>query len=189
MSDNHSSDAAVDRILELFENGGGEAYFGEPVTQLEHALQAAALAERAGAPTALVIAALLHDIGHLLSGEPSEDTRQTHDARHEEVGNRWLAHRFGADVTEPVRLHVAAKRYLCAIDSAYAASLSRASTDSLALQGGPMSETEVRGFQVTPWAQEAAALRRWDDEAKIPGLDVPGLSHYRGRIAQLLEAR
>src|SRR5262245_13433729 len=103
MSDDSLSHHHVDRILSLLHEGGGQAYFGEPVTQLEHALQAAALAEAADAPATLVVAALLHDIGHLVSGESTDEERHHHDARHEEVGNRWLAEHFGAEVTEPIR--------------------------------------------------------------------------------------
>jgi len=187
LTDDTRPESLVDRILALLHERGGQSYFGEPVTQLEHALQAAALAETAGAPATLVVAALLHDIGHLLGEEDGQSP--TEDARHEDVGNHWLADHFNAAVTEPVRLHVAAKRYLCAIEPAYAAALSQASQESLALQGGPMSAAEARAFADGPWAKDAAALRRWDDAAKIPGRDVPGLSHYRSRIAEALEQR
>ena len=176
----------TDRILDMLRDGGGQAYFGEPVTQLEHALQTAALAERAGASDALVIAALLHDIGHLLHGLGEHVAGDGVDARHEEVGNRWLSGHFDAAVTEPVRLHVAAKRYLCSIDPGYAATLSGPSRHSLALQGGPMTPDEVVIFEWNPWAKDAAALRRWDDEAKVPGRTVPGLSHYRRRLDEAL---
>ena len=177
----------IDGLLALFEDGGAASYFGEPVTQLEHALQTAALAEDAGAPDALIVAALLHDIGHLLHGLAEDIADQGVDARHEDVGDCWLSGHFGRAVTEPIRLHVAAKRYLCAVEPAYAASLSAPSQESLALQGGPMTGDEARAFAQTDWARDAVALRRWDDAAKVPGRDVPGLPHYRSRIEQLLE--
>lgn len=179
----------TDRILTLLNTGGANAYFGEPVTQLEHALQAAALAERCEAPDALVVAALLHDIGHLLHGLAEDIAQLGVDGGHEEIGDRWLCAHFSRAVTEPIRLHVAAKRYLCATEAGYTAALSPASQESLALQGGPFTPEEVRVFEQTPWARDAAVLRRWDDAAKVPGKDVPGLQHYRTRIEQLLEWR
>ena len=156
------------------------------MTQLEHALQTAAEAERSGAADALVVAALLHDIGHLVHGLPENIAGLGLDARHEDIGGSWLSARFSHAVTEPIRLHVSAKRYLCAIEPCYADSLSPASLESLAFQGGAMSPDEARIFEQGPWAKDAVALRRWDDRAKIPGLDVPGLDHYSARITQLL---
>jgi phosphonate degradation associated HDIG domain protein len=175
----------VDEILDLFRRRGDTAYFGEPVSQTEHALQAADLAVREGAPDALVAAALLHDVGHLLHDQGERIAEQGVDARHEEAGERWLAARFGPEVTEPVRLHVAAKRYLCAVDPAYAATLSPASTLSLKLQGGPMSPAEVAEFERNPHYGAAVRLRRWDDAAKVQDLAVPGLESYRDRLAAM----
>ncbi len=175
------------QVVTLLESGSGSLYFGEAVTQLEHALQTAALAERSGAPDALVVAALLHDIGHLLHGLDEQAADRGIDARHEEVGESWLASRFSPAVSEPVRLHVAAKRYLCATDSLYVSGLSEASRQSLTLQGGPMSDSEVHAFERTPWAQDAIRLRRWDDAAKVPELRVPDVTHYLARIDQYVE--
>jgi phosphonate degradation associated HDIG domain protein len=172
----------VDDIFELFQRRGDAAYFGEPVSQTEHALQAAREAEREGAPDALIVAALLHDIGHLVHGHSEDIADRGVDARHEEVGRAWLSRAFGPEVAEPVRLHVPAKRYLCSVDPAYQEQLSPASVQSLALQGGPMSADEVRAFKQHPYYREAVRLRRWDDMAKIPGLEVPGLEHYRARL-------
>lgn len=177
---------SADRIVELMTRGGGEAYFGEPVTQLEHALQTAALAEADGAPDALVVAALLHDVGHLLSGL-DDVPYPIEDARHEQQAARWLANHFSRAVTEPIRLHVAAKRYLCAVNPAYASALSRASQASLAHQGGPMRPDQVAVFEQTPWARDAVCLRRWDDAAKVPGKRVPDLARYRDAIERMLE--
>jgi gamma-butyrobetaine dioxygenase len=174
----------VDEILDLFARRGAAAYHGEAVSQAEHALQAAELAAREGAPDRLVVAALLHDLGHLLDGQDEDLARRGRDGRHEEAGCAWLVRHFGPEVTEPIRLHVAAKRYLCAVEPAYRDGLSPASRLSLALQGGPMSDRECAEFESHPAYREAVRLRRWDDAAKVPGLDVPGLEHYRS----LLEA-
>lgn len=179
----------VERILALFRDRGDGAYFGEAVTETDHALQCAHHAENAGAADALIAAALLHDIGHLLHDLPEDIAERGIDGRHEEAGAAWLAHHFGPAVAEPVRLHVAAKRYLSAVEPSYAAALSAASRRSLELQGGPFSADEVRRFEAGPWFRDAVALRRWDDEAKVPGLAVPGLDHYRACLLAALAAR
>jgi len=177
----------VDEIFDLFARRGGEAYFGEPVSQLEHALQTAMQAEQADASDALIIAALLHDIGHLLHKLPEDIADQGIDAKHERIGGGWLAKHFSSAVAEPVRLHVTAKRYLCAADAAYQARLSPASIQSLALQGGVMDAEAVQRFEQNDFYRDAVALRRWDDEAKIIGLSVPPLEHYRPMILRLAE--
>jgi [1-hydroxy-2-(trimethylamino)ethyl]phosphonate dioxygenase len=169
----------VNEIFEIFKNRGDQAYFGEPVSQKEHALQSAHQAEQEGATLSLIVAALLHDIGHLVHGRGEDIAGQGVDARHEDAGEVWLARHFPPEVTEPVKLHVAAKRYLCRIDRAYLGQLSPASLQSLALQGGPFTEEEAREFERHPHHREAVRLRRWDDRAKIPGLVVPEIEHYR----------
>jgi [1-hydroxy-2-(trimethylamino)ethyl]phosphonate dioxygenase len=174
--------AFVDEIESLFARHGSAAYFGEAVTELDHALQSAHLAEKANATPELVVAALLHDVGHLLHGLPETIANDGIDGHHEAVGATWLAKRFGPAVSEPVRLHVAAKRYLCAIDPAYLAGLSPASTLSLQLQGGPFSSEQVRSFERHPHYAPAVQLRHWDDEAKVAGLQVPGIIHYYSYI-------
>jgi len=161
---------------------GVAAYHGEPVTQTEHALQAADLAEREGAPDHLILAALLHDIGHLLDGQDEDLAPRGVDGQHEEAGYSWLTVYFGPEITEPIRLHVAAKRYLCALDPHYLASLSPASRLSLELQGGPMHVEERLKFESSSSSTEAIRLRFWDDTAKVLGLKVPGLEHYRDRL-------
>lgn len=177
----------VDEVCELFATKGHAAYVGEPVSQLEHALQAAYHAEQSDADDALVAAALLHDIGHLLHKLPEDAADHGIDTRHEKIGQAWLARYCGAAVTEPVRLHVPAKRYLCATDPDYLAQLSPASVQSLELQGGPFSPDEVAEFERHPHYRAAVQLRRWDDLAKMPGMQVPGLDHYRPRLERVLD--
>lgn len=172
----------VEEILDLFAKKGAAAYHGEDVSQEEHALQAAALAEREGSPDALVVAALLHDVGHLLDGQDEDLAERGLDGRHEEAGCAWLSRHFGPEVTEPIRLHVAAKRYLCAVDPSYLDGLSRASRLSLKVQGGPMDAVEVAEFERNAYYRDAVRLRHWDDTAKVAGLAVPGPSHYRSRL-------
>jgi phosphonate degradation associated HDIG domain protein len=172
----------VDEIMDLFARRGSAAYHGEAVSQTEHALQAAELAARQGASDDLIVAALLHDIGHLLDGQDEDLAERGLDGRHEEAGYRWLAAHFGPTVTEPIRLHVAAKRYLCSVDPTYLDGLSPSSRLSLKLQGGPMKVEERAIFESSPLCHDAVRLRHWDDEAKVPGLEVAGLDHYRDRL-------
>jgi len=172
----------ADEVVAIFAAKGESAYYGEDVSQLEHALQAAQCALRDQATEALVVAALVHDIGHLVEGAPEDIADHGVDARHEEAGKTWLAARFGKEVYEPAHLHVAAKRYLCATDAGYFGKLSAASVQSLALQGGPMTKEEVAEFERNEFYREAVALRRWDDEAKVPGLVTRALEEYRGMV-------
>jgi [1-hydroxy-2-(trimethylamino)ethyl]phosphonate dioxygenase len=174
--------SVIDEVFSLFLDRGQGAYFGEVVTETEHALQCAHLAEGSGAGSELIAAALLHDVGHLLHGLGEDIAEQGRDGRHEEGGAAWLARHFGPAVVDPVRLHVAAKRYLCAVQPDYHAGLSPASRLSLGLQGGPFTPDEVRRFEQEPWFRSAVAVRRWDDVAKVPGLAVPGLEHYRKHL-------
>lgn len=175
----------VDAIASLFTRRGGDAYFGEAVTQLEHALQAAHFAAAEHAADELILAALLHDIGHLMQDTP-EDIADWHtDARHELIGGAWLAKRFGLKVSDPVRLHVPAKRYLCATDPGYFAKLSEASIVTLKLQGGPMSAAEIARFEAEPLYREAIQLRRYDDLGKVVGLKTLGLDDYSPLILRL----
>lgn len=172
----------VDRILDLFERRGSAAYHGEAVSQSEHALQAAFAAEREGASDALVAAALLHDVGHLLEGQDEDLAFQGVDGGHELAGRAFLAAAFGPEIVEPVTLHVAAKRYLCAVEPGYQEALSPASRLSLNLQGGPMSPEEQARFENHRFHQDAVRLRRWDDAAKEVGLETPNLEHYRATL-------
>jgi phosphonate degradation associated HDIG domain protein len=169
----------VGRVFELFDVAGKSAYYGEAVSQTEHALQTAHQAVLAGANDELIVAALLHDVGHLLHGMPESIAADGIDARHEEAGAAWLEAHFGPAVTAPIRLHVAAKRYRCAVDPTYREGLSPASQLSLQLQGGPLDPAGVLAFEQQTHFRAAVALRHWDDAAKVPGLTVPGLEHYR----------
>ena len=141
---------------------------------------------RSGSAPALVVAALLHDVGHLLHGLGEDIAQQGVDGQHEEVGEAWLRTHFPPAVTEPVRLHVSAKRYLCATDPRYASTLSPASQQSLLLQGGNMTPQEVTDFEGNPFWEDAVRLRYWDDTAKVVGLEVPPLSHYRSALEACL---
>ena len=174
--------SAVDRIVEILETSGAEQYGDEAVSQLQHALQCAHLAERSGAPDPLVAAALLHDFGHLIHKLGEDAARRGIDDRHEMLGRKYLARWFDEDVTAPVGLHVDAKRWLCATDPAYFDSLSPASVRSLELQGGPFSEAGAAAFIAQPYAQDALAVRRWDEQAKDPEAVTPGLDRYRSHI-------
>jgi gamma-butyrobetaine dioxygenase len=191
----------VDAIAELFASAGAADYLGEPVTVAEHLLQAGTLAEAAGAPSALVAAALLHDVGHLRGADALADAIELSgrelmagtDNNHGERGAQWLAQWFPASVTEPVRLHVAAKRYLCATEPAYFGQLSEASVYTLSVQGGPMTDAEAREFEREPHAADAIAVRRWDDQAKDANAVTPRLRAFprpargiaRGRLTPL----
>jgi gamma-butyrobetaine dioxygenase len=179
-------EAAVDQIAALFAGEGGAEYLGEPVTQAQHMLQAAASAEREGAAPALVAAALLHDVGHFTGAVHGRDLMAGRDNRHSHQGADWLAAWFGPEVTEPVRLHVAAKRYLCAVEPGYFDKLSEASVSTLSVQGGPMSAQEVAAFEAGPYAADAVRLRRWDEAAKEPDADDPGFEHYRELLTALV---
>jgi gamma-butyrobetaine dioxygenase len=176
----------VAELFDLFDRAGSAAYFGEAVSQTAHALQTAHLAANEGAADALVAAALLHDVGHLRAGLPEDSAAQGVDDRHETAGADWLSAYFVPAVTEPVRLHVAAKRYLCAVSARYLAGLSDASRLSLTLQGGPFSAAEAAAFIAQPFAEDAVRLRVWDDQAKVPGLDVPGLEDHRDLLTRAL---
>ena len=160
-----------------FERHGRDLY-GERVTQLEHALQCAALAEAEGASDTLVAAALLHDYGHLFEGRGDAAERDGRDLKHEAHGARMLRRWFNPEVTRPIALHVAAKRYLCAAEPDYEAALSPASALSLRLQGGRFTPAQRRRFERAPGAMEAVRLRRWDDAGKVEDAANPGLEHY-----------
>jgi phosphonate degradation associated HDIG domain protein len=176
----------IDRLFDLLERGAARLYGGETVSQLEHALQCATLAEESGAAPVLVTAALFHDLGHLVHELGAEPAARGIDDRHEHAGAALLARWFGDATCIPVRLHVDAKRYLCAVEPDYFATLSAASVRSLALQGGALAAEEATRFAEAPYARDAIALRRWDEGAKLAGLKTPPIEHFRPIVAASL---
>ncbi len=176
----------VRRLASLFTSDGARDYLGEPVSQAAHMLQAAALAESAGAAPALVAAALLHDVGHFTGAVTGHDLMRGQDNRHAAAGADWLSQWFGPEVTGPIRLHVAAKRYLCAVEPGYLGSLSAASLYTLGVQGGPMAAEEMAAFEAHPQACDALRLRRWDDAAKDPAAAAPAFGYYQPLLRRLL---
>lgn len=177
MNRKDSESAAIDAIRALLQARGGLVY-GERVTQLEHALQCAMFAQRDGAPAALVVAAMLHDVGHMVHRDPASAFHASEDDLHERLGAKYLARWFGPDVTEPVALHVPAKRFLCAREPDYLSRLTPVSRRTLEMQGGPMTPREAETFAELPFAPQAVRVRRWDDEGKHPGLETPPLEQF-----------
>ena len=165
-------------LLRVYSGRATKRYGLSRVSQLQHALQAAAQAERAGEPAALILASLLHDVGHMIHELGEDPAGRGIDDRHEELGADWLARHFGPAVAEPVRLHVPAKRYLCAVESDYFGKLSPDSVRSLELQGGLMSPEEVAAFDRNPHAEAAKRLRRYDEGAKDPDATTPDFEHF-----------
>ncbi|HEX4779126.1 MAG TPA: phosphonate degradation HD-domain oxygenase [Usitatibacter sp.] len=165
-------------LEKLFADHGHIAYDGEGVTQLEHALQSAQLAEEEHAGDALVAAALLHDIGHLLNLHGETPSARGVDDQHQYFAIPFIRPLFPSSVVEPIRLHVDAKRALCALEPGYLDALSADSKRSLSLQGGVFSREACEAFIAKPFARDAMRVRRWDDHAKSPGAKTPGLGHY-----------
>ncbi len=175
------------QILDLFENNGSSMYGGEEVTQLEHALQCAELARIHYATDELVTAALLHDIGHLLHDLPDDASDNGIDDMHELLGEKYLTQHFKLGAVEPVKLHVQAKRYLCATEPGYHEALSAPSKISLEFQGGVMDQIEVEAFEKNEFYKDAVALRRWDDLAKDPNLVSPPIESFTNAIESSLK--
>lgn len=180
--------AIVDQIFATLEREGGAMYGGESVTQLQHALQCASHGKQKGASPALITAALLHDYGHLINRDDAQAAAAGKDQYHEDVAADHLAEWFPREVTDPIRLHVPAKRYLCAVDDGYFATLSPASVRSLEVQGGIFTADEAASFAVLPHAEAATELRRWDDWAKDPNATTEPLEAFRPIVEQALRA-
>ena len=178
---------AVSAAIEQLFQQAGDVSYGEDVTQSAHALQTAALAEEEGASHALILASLLHDVGHMVHPDAALALEQSQDDTHEQLGAEWLAQFFGPAVTQPVALHVQAKRYLCWADPDYYDGLSDVSKKSLALQGGVFSDDQAREFLQVPYAREAISLRKWDERAKISGAATPDLPHFLQSVRHCLE--
>jgi [1-hydroxy-2-(trimethylamino)ethyl]phosphonate dioxygenase len=176
---------SIDEIFALYERLGSKLYGGERVSQLEHAIQTAMLAERAGVGADLIVACLLHDYGHLVHNS-DESSVAADDNFHEVVGADQLSSVFGEAVTMPIRLHVEAKRYLCGADRRYLESLSPASIRSLELQGGALDPGACSAFLQRRFAADAVKLRRFDDAAKVAGLSIPDLEYFRPHIESSL---
>ncbi len=176
----------IDFILDLFAHRGAEEYMGEAVSMSQHMEQSAACAVADGAPESLVVAALLHDIGHFLGDHPIDALENGVDNLHEAIGARYLEPYFPPSITEPIRLHVAAKRYLCATDETYLGKLSDASVNSLRVQGGPMTAREIAEFEASPYYRDAVRLRLYDDDGKVAGLAIEPVTRYRARMEALL---
>lgn len=168
----------VEFIADIFERRGAESYLGEPVSMSEHMLQGAWLAEQDGAPEELVAAALLHDIGHYTSEFGTYSPDDVEDKHHDEAGGEVLAPFFPPVIVQCVRLHVSAKRYLCATDPTYFSKLSPASVHTLSLQGGPMSAEEVAEFRSNPFHDEAVRVRIWDEGGKVAGMKTRAFRDY-----------
>lgn len=174
------SNLTTDEVLDLLERSGGDQYYGEAVSKLEHALQCAWHALRSGADEELILAALLHDVGHLFDAEGTVRDEKVGVVNHDEIGARWLLERgFSARLARLVGGHVDAKRYLTATNAAYMNKLSPASQETLRLQGGPMPEGDWASFAGDPDSRDMLRLRSWDEMAKDPGFQVPGLETYR----------
>jgi gamma-butyrobetaine dioxygenase len=167
----------LDQVEDLFTGAGGRAYLGEDVTIATHMLQTAARAEAAGADSALIAAALLHDVGYLVGAR---------EVDHPEAGAAWLAAWLPPAVTEPVRLHVEAKRYLCGVEEGYGSSLSDESARTLRMQGGPMDASQATAFAARPHSESALAVRRFDDRGKLPDAATRPITSYRRLLGWLV---
>ncbi|MFD1159726.1 (R)-1-hydroxy-2-trimethylaminoethylphosphonate oxygenase [Roseovarius aestuarii] len=178
----------VEFLADIFDRRGGEEYLGEPVTMAEHMLQGATIAEKNGQREEIVVATLLHDIGHFTSEFGTFSMADTEDRYHEEAGAEVLGEFFPSVVTDCVRYHVAAKRYLCATKPEYFARLSEASVHSLNLQGGPMSAAEIAEFEKNPNLKDIVAVRYLDDAGKHPDMETPGFDHFAPMVQRVVDA-
>jgi len=186
-ANNLTSDTVVAFLGDIFERRGGEEYLGESVSMGEHMLQGATLAEQAGFPEEIIVAALLHDIGHFTSEFGTFTMSDTQDRRHEDAGAEVLEAFFPTIVTDCVRYHVAAKRYLCATKPEYFNRLSQASVHSLNLQGGPMNEQEVAEFEKNPNLKDIIKVRYLDDAGKDPDLTTPDFWHFAPMLQRVID--
>ena len=184
--DQVTNENVVDFIIDLFNDMGNHSYLGENISQEEHGLQCAVVADQFDSPDSLIAASLLHDIGHFLHELDEDCLEQGIDNYHEDVGADFLAKFFPPEVTEPVRMHVDAKRYLCAVEPDYFGMLSPASVQSLEVQGGPMNEDEVAKFAANPHLEDALKLRRFEEAGKNVGVETPKVEHFRELLEKLV---
>ena len=184
---NLNSHNIVNYIEDIFDRRGAESYLGEDVTMSQHMLQAAQCAEKSGADDSLIVAALLQDIGHYKNEIPETSLAKGIDNYHEEAGANFLENYFPISVVEPIRQHVAAKRYLCTVNSDYLERLSPASIHTLNLQGGPMNKEEVKEFEKNDYLEQCVKLRYWDEDAKDPERVHPAFSYYRPLVESLVK--
>ena len=175
-------------LADIFERRGGEEYLGEPVTMAQHMLQGATLAEKQGLREEVIVAALLHDIGHFTSEFGTYHPDDTTDRHHEDAGAEVLGDFFPTIVTDCVRYHVAAKRYLCATRPSYFDRLSAASIHTLELQGGPMDADEVAAFEANPNLQDIITVRYLDEAGKDPDLETPAFAHFAPMVQRVVDA-
>lgn len=188
MSPDLNKDTIVAFLADIFARRGGEEYLGEPVTMAEHMLQGATIAQKNGQSEEIIVAALLHDIGHFTSEFGTYSPDDTEDRFHEEAGAKVLEQFFPSIVTDCVRYHVAAKRYLCATRPEYFNQLSAASVHSLTLQGGPMSAEEVAAFEQNPNLEKIVAVRYLDDAGKYADMQTPDFAHFAPMVQRIVDA-
>lgn len=188
MSPDLNKDTIVAFLADIFARRGGEEYLGEPVTMAEHMLQGATIAQKNGQSEEIIVAALLHDIGHFTSEFGTYSPDDTEDRFHEEAGAKVLEQFFPSIVTDCVRYHVAAKRYLCATRPEYFNRLSAASVHSLTLQGGPMSTEEVAAFERNPNLEKIVAVRYLDDAGKYADMQTPDFAHFAPMVQRIVDA-
>ena len=178
----------VDFIGSIFEKRGDEEYLGEPVTMGQHMLQGATMAEKSRESDEIIIGTLLHDIGHFTSEFGTFSMEDTEDRYHEDAGAAVLEQFFPKVITDCCRHHVAAKRYLCATDPEYFQKLSTASIHSLNLQGGPMSEAELKDFEKNPNLKKILKVRLYDDAGKIPDMITPSFWHFAPLVQKMVDS-
>ena len=178
----------VDFIGSIFEKRGDEEYLGEPVTMGQHMLQGATMAEKSRESDEIIIGTLLHDIGHFTSEFGTFSMEDTEDRYHEDAGAAVLEQFFPKIITDCCRHHVAAKRYLCATDPEYFQKLSTASIHSLNLQGGPMSEAEIKNFERNPNLKKILKVRLYDDAGKIPDMITPSFWHFAPLVQKMVDS-
>jgi predicted HD phosphohydrolase len=184
---NNQQTRALAHLIDIYAGRATGLYGLTLINQLAHAVQSAHYARARGLTPAVVVAALLHDIGHMVHNLGEHHAAKGIDDQHEVIGADWLTQYFGDDVTAPIRLHVAAKRYLCTVEADYFFNLSNDSVESLALQGGRMSESEIVDFQKSPYWQDAVALRRIDEMAKDPKGPMPPFEEFTEELLSTLK--